>query len=69
MSSIDFAGLDLLLVEDDVMLGRRLDAQLKRLGAEVTTAKTVQSARELTRSLEFDFALLDVNLPDGLGTD
>lgn len=64
-----FAGLNLLLVEDDVMLRKRLTAQLERLGAEVMSAETLEAARELVRSMDFDFALLDVNLPDGLGPD
>jgi len=51
------------------MLARRLEAQLGRSGAEVTCAKTLQAARQLLGSLDFDFALLDVNLPDGSGTE
>ena len=51
------------------MLTRRLEAQLRRSGAEVTCAKTLQAARQLLESLDFDFALLDVNLPDGSGTE
>jgi DNA-binding response OmpR family regulator len=69
MTAIDFAGLDILVIEDDLMLARRLEAQLRRSGAEVTCAKTLQAARQLLGSLDFDFALLDVNLPDGLGTE
>ena len=69
MAAIDFAGLEILVVEDDVMLARRLEAQLRRSGAEVTCAKTLDAARQLLASLDFDFALLDVNLPDGRGTE
>jgi DNA-binding NtrC family response regulator len=69
MTAIDFAGLDILVIEDDLMLTRHLEAQLRRSGAEVTCAKTLQAARHLLESLDFDFALLDVNLPDGLGTE
>ena len=63
------AGLDILLLEDDVMLRRRITAQLERLGAEVTGAETLQAARQFIATMDFDFALLDVNLPDGLGTE
>jgi len=65
----ELAGLDVLLLEDDVMLRKRLMAQLERLGAEVTAAETLQAARQFIATLDFDFALLDVNLPDGLGVD
>ncbi len=69
MSTAKLTGLSILIVEDDPMLGRRLAAQLERLGAEVSRAETLLSARALTTAGGFDLALLDVNLPDGLGTD
>lgn len=55
----------LLLLEDEPLLRRRISAHLENLGAEVTAAKSLAEARELLRTLGFDFALLDVNLPDG----
>jgi DNA-binding NtrC family response regulator len=69
MATPDFAGLNLLVVEDDLMLRKRLVAQFERLHAEVTAAEHVQAARQALAAKAFDFALLDVNLPDGLGTD
>ena len=69
MSAIDFAGLGVLVVEDDLMLARRLASQLRHCSAEVTCAGTLQAARQLLESLDFDFALLDVNLPDGSGIE
>lgn len=63
------AGLDILVVDDDVMLRKRLAAQLERLGAGVSVADSLRAARQLAGSMDFDFALLDVNLPDGLGPD
>ena len=65
----NLTGLDILLLEDDVMLRKRLTAQLERLGAEVTAAETLQAARQFIGALAFDVALLDVNLSDGLGPD
>ncbi len=62
-------GLAILLLEDDVLLRKRLTAQLERLGAEVASAENLQSARQFLAEKDFDFALLDVNLPDGLGPD
>jgi len=69
MSSCDLSGLKVLLVEDEAMLRRRLAAQLERLGGEVAAAEDLRAARKLLAEGGFDFALLDVNLPDGVGTD
>ncbi len=63
------AGQSVLVVEDEPLLRRRLAAQLERLEAEVTQAETVAAARVHAGATDFDFALLDVHLPDGLGTD
>jgi len=62
-------GLSVLVVEDEALLRRKLAAHLERLGADVTHADTVAAARRLVADLDFDFALVDVNLPDGLGLD
>jgi DNA-binding NtrC family response regulator len=69
MSTCDLSGLSILLVEDEAMLRRRLAAQLEKLGGEVAAAEDLRAARKLLAAGGFDFALLDVNLPDGLGTD
>lgn len=69
MSNSALAGLSVLIVEDEALLRRQLGAQLERLGADVTGAGTLEAARRFITELPFDFALLDVNLPDGLGTD
>ena len=66
---MNLAGLDILVLEDDTMLGKRIAALLERLGAEVSVTPTLQAARTLLTAMPFDIALLDVNLPDGLGTD
>ncbi|HWN95536.1 MAG TPA: sigma-54 dependent transcriptional regulator [Methylomirabilota bacterium] len=69
MSDADLTGLSLLIVEDEALLRKRLAAQLQQLGADVTGAATLAEARRWLGELSFDFVLLDVNLPDGLGTD
>src|SRR5213075_1883325 len=38
-------------------------------GADVIIAENIARARRLIEDLSFDYALIDVNLPDGLGTD
>jgi two-component system, NtrC family, response regulator AtoC len=62
-------GLTILLLEDDVMQSKRLGAQLERLGADVVSAGSLQAARQLLAGMDFDFALMDVNLPDGVALD
>ncbi len=69
MQSGSLAGLEILIVEDEPLVRRQASAQLEKLGAEVTPAADLAAARSFLADREFDFALLDVNLPDGLGTD
>jgi DNA-binding NtrC family response regulator len=59
------SGLTLLLLEDEPLLRRRIAARLEKDGLEVTAACTMAEAREALRHVSFDFAVLDVNLPDG----
>src|SRR5262245_21131882 len=65
----ELAGLNILIVEDDLLLRKQIAAQLERLGADVTVGGDLGSARKLIGEFGFDFVLLDVNLPDGRGTD
>ena len=69
MTELNFSGLDVLVVEDDPMLRKREAAILERRGADVTAVDNLAAARELLASMSYDIAVLDVNLPDGLGTD
>src|SRR5207244_1969492 len=69
MSNINLAGLTILVVEDDSVLRKRIAARLEALGAEVVVVEAVADARSLVSQRSFDFAFLDVNLPDGRGTD
>ena len=61
--------LRILVVEDEPLLRRRFTSFLEGLGAEVTAAPNLHEAEKALTTLDFDVALLDVNLPDGLGTD
>src|SRR5207249_3492616 len=69
MPDASLTGLGMLVVEDELLLRKQIAAHLQRLGAEVTAAGTLEAAKRFARELVFDFALLDVNLPDGLGTE
>ena len=59
------SGTSLLLLEDEPLLRRRIASHLEKLGVEVTSAETLAEARQVVHNLDLDFALLDVNLPDG----
>jgi DNA-binding response OmpR family regulator len=59
----------ILLVEDDPMLGEGLNISLKLDSYEVVWKKTVTDGLEAFTSEKFDLAILDINLPDGYGTD
>ena len=58
-------GCEVLLLEDDIPLRKRLAAHLRHLGTEVTEAATLAEARHLLHDLRFEFALVDLHLPDG----
>lgn len=63
------AGCEILLLEDDASLRRRLLAHLRSRGAEVTEVSTLAEARRALAGLRFDFALIDLHLPDGEALD
>src|SRR5438046_3996351 len=69
MAKSSLAGLSVLLLEDDVLLRKRLAGFLEKEGAEVTAVSLVSAARQAIESISFEAALIDVNLPDGRGTD
>jgi DNA-binding NtrC family response regulator len=58
-------GCEVLLIEDDAALRRRLAAYLRSLGAEVTEAANLATGRGHLAAARFDFALMDLHLPDG----
>ncbi len=59
------AGTEVLLLEDDNGLRKRLAAHLRTLGAGVTECGTLAEARRVLGGMRFDFALVDFHLPDG----
>jgi len=69
MPSSPLAGLSFLLLEDELLARKRLAGFLEAEGAEVTAVSTLAEARRASEGLTFEAALLDVNLPDGRGTD
>ncbi len=69
MPSLELAGVSILIVDHEALFRKQLAAQLERLGADTSQAGDLATARGLAETLSFDFVLLDVNLPDGRGTE
>jgi len=63
------AGTETLVIEDDLMMRKRLARFLEEAGSEVTAVSSVKEAENCLDSMNFDLALVDINLPDGLGLD
>jgi two-component system, NtrC family, response regulator AtoC len=57
----------MLLVEDDLLLARPLARLLRHAGYDTLHVATCAAARAV--GSKFDLAVLDVELPDGRGTD
>lgn len=62
-------GREILVLEDELMLRKRVTAFLERAGADVTAVDTLEKARTALKEWAFDFALIDIQLPDGEGLD
>jgi DNA-binding NtrC family response regulator len=56
-----------LIIEDELLLGRNIKAYLQGKGLQAETADTLKAARAKLSALAPDLVLLDHNLPDGLG--
>ncbi|MDQ8181855.1 sigma-54 dependent transcriptional regulator [Pelagicoccus sp. SDUM812005] len=63
------SGREILIVEDELLLRKRLTAYLESQGAACTAVGTLQEGRNALENLPLDYVLADVNLPDGLGLD
>ncbi len=57
----------ILLLEDELILGDTLQLSIQKIGHTCTWVKTIQEAREKIKLQNFDFWVLDRNLPDGDG--
>lgn len=56
-----------LLVEDEINLSAALEIAIRKIGIPSHKATTISQAKKLLSQEEFDFILLDRNLPDGDG--
>lgn len=62
-------GKHILFVEDDTTIASGLIYAMEQEGYRVTHCKNVSAAIERARNICFDLALLDMQLPDGLGKE
>ncbi len=60
---------DILVVEDDVSIADGLKYALEKEGYYVTPCRNIADAVEKTAARHFDLALLDQQLPDGIGRE
>lgn len=61
--------MKICLVEDDLELGKALQAALQDAGQEVVWVRRASDARHWVETEPFDAVLLDLGLPDGNGID
>ena len=64
-----FHDKEVLLLEDEILLTKRITALLEKMGAEVIHTGSIEEARQSLKALSFDCALFDLNLPDGESLD
>ena len=68
MATVDTStGYRLLVVDDDTALSAILTWDFQELGYDVTAAQSCRAAEQAMAERRFDVALVDHNLPDGLG--
>ena len=60
---------EVLLLEDDLLLAKRISPCSEDKGREVVHCSTNQEANHALNSFSFDAALLDLNLPDGVSLE
>jgi DNA-binding NtrC family response regulator len=59
----------IIVLEDDAIVRRNLEQQLRQQRYDVVAAETIAETRELMARDTYDLIFLDVRLPDGEGTD
>jgi two-component system phosphate regulon response regulator PhoB len=60
---------DILVIEDDAVIGAILLRFLRHAGHAVQVVQRLSVAREVLESRDVDLILLDLNLPDGSGLE
>ncbi len=68
-SNDDFAGLCVLVVEDDEIMRVSLEDRLRLEGIPVRTARDLAGAHDQLEKGDIDLVVTDIRLPDGSGSD
>ena len=63
------SGAEVVLVEDDPSIGRLVGLSLRRDGHRAHHVPSIEAARQLLSSTDWDILLLDRRLPDGDGVE
>ena len=64
------AQVDILIIEDDIgylELQRFIVSNIQEYNCKIETAKSMEEALSLMKSVEFDLVILDLTLPDSKG--
>jgi len=69
MNANPFVNKEILIVEDEILFAKRLSAYLKGHKADVTLSDSFSDAKDRLKEKDFDYALVDIALPDGKGLD
>jgi two-component system, NtrC family, response regulator AtoC len=64
-----FKDKEILLLEDDLMLAKRIGGAIEKMGGGVTHCQNLEEAQNALNDLSFEVALFDLNLPDGESLD
>ena len=59
----------IIVLEDDIIVRKNLEQQLRQRRYDVAAASTIADAHELLGRDNFDLIFVDIRLPDGEGTD
>ncbi len=59
----------IIVLEDDLIVRKNLEQQLRQRRYDVASAQTIADAQELLGKDNFDLVFLDIRLPDGEGTE
>jgi two-component system response regulator AtoC len=69
MNTDVFLNKEILIVEDEPLFAKRVSAYLRGQKASVTLSDSLEDAKEKIRKKDFDYALVDILLPDGKGLE
>ena len=59
----------ILILDDELIIRKALEEQLRRKRLSVCSVATLKEAQDHLGKDEFDLLFVDVNLPDGDGTE